>query len=82
VRAAGRKFDRAQAFSVARSGKFDDTSSVASPNYSGEKRRKDLARQAKKKEKLARKLDKNSSSTSNASDYTGIPEPENSEQKS
>lgn len=31
---------------------------MASPNYQGEKRRKDLAKQAKKKEKLARKLDK------------------------
>jgi len=38
------------------------------PNYAGEKRRKDLAKLAKKKEKLARKLDKkrdeSSSSTS------------------
>jgi len=32
---------------------------MASPNYSGEKRRKDLAKQAKKKEKLAKKLQKN-----------------------
>jgi len=31
---------------------------MASPNYSGEKRRKDLAKLAKKKEKLARKLEK------------------------
>lgn len=31
---------------------------MASPNYQGEKRRKDLAKQAKKKEKLARKLDR------------------------
>jgi len=32
---------------------------MAAPNYSGEKRRKDLAKQAKKKEKLAKKLEKN-----------------------
>ena len=31
---------------------------MASPNYQGEKRRKDLAKQAKKKEKALRKLDK------------------------
>lgn len=31
---------------------------MASPNYAGEKRRKDLAKQAKKKEKLAKKLEK------------------------
>lgn len=31
---------------------------MASPNYAGEKRRKDLAKQAKKKEKLAQKLEK------------------------
>jgi len=31
---------------------------MASPNYGGEKRRKDLAKQAKKKEKMARKLEK------------------------
>lgn len=33
-------------------------SRMASPNYAGEKRRKDLAKQAKKKEKLAKKLEK------------------------
>jgi hypothetical protein len=37
---------------------------MASPNYSGEKRRKDLAKQAKKKEKLAKKLEKNRPSDS------------------
>jgi hypothetical protein len=42
---------------------------VASPNYSGEKRRKDLAKQAKKKEKLAKKLNKK----------RGINEPSDSE---
>ncbi len=31
---------------------------MAKPNYQGEKRRKDLAKLAKKKEKLAKKLEK------------------------
>lgn len=39
---------------------------MASPNYSGEKRRKDLAKQAKKKEKMAKKLEKNRPSDSAA----------------
>jgi len=37
---------------------------MASPNYAGEKRRKDLAKLAKKKEKLARKLEKSRETTS------------------
>jgi len=37
---------------------------MASPNYAGEKRRKDLAKQAKKKEKLARKLEKSREASS------------------
>ncbi len=41
---------------------------MASPNYSGEKRRKDLAKQAKKKEKLARKLEKKNSPPSSSTD--------------
>lgn len=41
---------------------------MASPNYQGEKRRKDLAKQAKKKEKLARKLDKSRGVNPPASD--------------
>ncbi|MEI6338056.1 MAG: hypothetical protein WCQ57_05675 [Verrucomicrobiota bacterium] len=36
---------------------------MASPNYAGEKRRKDLAKLAKKKEKLARKLEKSRETT-------------------
>jgi len=43
---------------------------VASPNYSGEKRRKDLAKQAKKKEKLARKLEKKNAPPSSSSDVS------------
>jgi len=40
---------------------------MASPNYQGEKRRKDLAKQAKKKEKALRKLDKKSSTAAETS---------------
>jgi hypothetical protein len=53
---------------VAPGARFHEGDRVASPNYQGEKRRKDLAKQAKKKEKLARKLEKKSSSQSASGD--------------
>ena len=40
---------------------FGEYYPMAKPNYAGEKRRKDLAKLAKKKEKLARKLEKSRS---------------------
>ncbi|MGH8047753.1 MAG: hypothetical protein ACREKL_10940 [Chthoniobacterales bacterium] len=47
---------------------------MAAPNYRGEKRRKDLAKQAKKKEKLARKLEKSSAAKSGGDTENSAPE--------
>ncbi|MDD5200266.1 MAG: hypothetical protein PHC88_10750 [Terrimicrobiaceae bacterium] len=55
---------------------------MASPNYQGEKRRKDLAKQAKKKEKLARKLEKTRASNLAPADGTESPEAGDKEQGS
>jgi hypothetical protein len=52
---------------------------MASPNYAGEKRRKDLAKQAKKKEKLARKLEKSRAASQPAAGSTMSPTPKNPE---
>jgi hypothetical protein len=43
-------------------------SAMASPNYAGEKRRKDLAKQAKKKAKLAKKLEQSREASSTPKD--------------
>lgn len=40
---------------------------MAKPNYQGEKRRKDLAKLAKKKEKLAKKLERKNAPASGES---------------
>jgi hypothetical protein len=44
---------------------------MARPNYSGEKRRKDLAKKAKKEEKRLRKLHAKENPTSEDADATG-----------
>ena len=46
---------------------------MAAPNYQFEKRRRDLAKQAKKKEKLARKLNKPASESSDSTETAAPP---------
>ena len=47
---------------------------MAKPNYSGEKRRKDLAKKAKKEEKRLRKLHAKENPSSNDADVSQPPE--------
>lgn len=49
---------------------------MAKPNYSGEKRRKDLAKKAKKEEKRLRKLHAKENPSSDIPDETEPPEKE------
>jgi hypothetical protein len=53
---------------------------MARPNYSGEKRRKDLAKKAKKEEKRLRRLQAKENPTSE-DDYTTEPDQANEETK-